>query len=96
MALLTSDEIESALADADGWSFDDNAITKTFEFDDFASALAFMAGLGPAIDELNHHPEWTNVYNKVDVRLNSHDEGGVTQRDLRLARLLDDSFAADS
>lgn len=89
MSLFSHDDIDAALEDVDGWTFDDNALAKTFEFDDFASAIAFMADLRPAIDELDHHPEWTNVYNRIDVRLSSHDAGGVTGRDFKLARLLD-------
>jgi 4a-hydroxytetrahydrobiopterin dehydratase len=87
---LSTDEIAQALEDFQGWAFDGEALIKTFEFDGFAAAIDFMAAARPRIDELNHHPEWTNVYNRIDVRLNSHDVGGVTDRDFRLARLLDD------
>lgn len=90
MGLLSNDEIQDALADMDGWTYVDDALTKTFEFDDFASVIAFMADVRPAIDDLNHHPEWTNVYNRLDVRLTSHAAGGVTERDFTLARLLEE------
>ena len=87
---MSTDEITQALEGFSGWAYDGDALTKTFTFDNFASAIDFMAMARPQIDELNHHPEWTNVYNRIDVRLNSHDVGGVTDRDLRLARLLDE------
>jgi 4a-hydroxytetrahydrobiopterin dehydratase len=92
---VAPDDIEQALTELDGWTFDGSALRKTYEFADFAAAIAFMAAARPAIDELNHHPEWTNVYNRVDVRLSSHDVGEVTERDLRLARLLEAATADD-
>lgn len=82
-------EIDLALADLSGWSTDGDAITKTYEFADFLAAMAFMAQATPGIDEMDHHPEWSNVYNRIVVRLSSHDAGGVTDRDIRLATLLD-------
>ena len=91
---MSTDEITQALAGMAGWSFDGDALVKTFTFDDFAAAIDFMAAARPRIDELNHHPEWTNVYNRVEARLNSHDAGGVTQRDFRLASLLDEVASA--
>ena len=90
MGGMSADEIAQALEAFTDWAYDGDALTKTFTFDDFATAIDFMAAARPPIDELNHHPEWTNVYNRVDVRLNSHDVGGVTDRDLQLARLLDE------
>jgi 4a-hydroxytetrahydrobiopterin dehydratase len=86
---MSTDEITQALEGFTGWAYDGEALTKTFTFADFAAAIDFMAAARLGIDELNHHPEWTNVYNRVSVRLNSHDVGGVTERDLRLAHLLD-------
>jgi 4a-hydroxytetrahydrobiopterin dehydratase len=94
MGLMEPDEILAALTEWDGWTYDGDALIKTFTFHDFAAAIDFMATARPRIDELNHHPEWTNVYNRVDVRLNSHDVGGVTERDLKLAQLLDDVASA--
>ena len=89
MGGMSTDEITQALTEFTGWAYDGEALTKTFTFADFAAAIDFMAAARPGIDELNHHPEWTNVYNRISVRLNSHDVGGVTERDFKLARLLD-------
>lgn len=86
---FTTDEIEAALAGLVGWTNAGDAITKTYEFVDFGAAMDFMARAALGIDEMDHHPEWTNVYNRVDARLSSHDAGGVTERDVRLAALLD-------
>jgi 4a-hydroxytetrahydrobiopterin dehydratase len=87
---MSTDEIAQTLEGFTGWAYDGDALIKTFTFADFAAAIDFMATARPRIDELNHHPEWTNVYNRVDVRLNSHDVGGVTDRDFALAQLLDE------
>lgn len=94
MTAFTDDQIESALEGLPGWSQEGEAIVKSFEFSDFAAAIAFInRAVGP-IEEMDHHPEWTNVYNRVDVRLNSHDVGGVTDRDVRLAKVLERLAAA--
>lgn len=95
MATFNEQEIRERLAGIDGWTTDGTAIEKRFEFDDFTAAMAFMATAAPKIDALDHHPEWTNVYNRVDVRLTSHDAGGVTERDLELAGLLDQMATAE-
>ena len=72
------------------WKEENNALHKTFEFDDFKSALAWMVKAGIVIDQMNHHPEWSNVYNKVTVKLTTHDEGNtVTEKDRKLAKTLD-------
>ena len=89
MAPFTETQINEHLGGLEGWTTDGTAIEKRFEFDDFSAAFAFMTLAAPKIDALDHHPEWTNVYNRVDVRLSSHDAGGVTERDLELAGILD-------
>ena len=94
MSTFTDDEIAAALEDLHGWSADGDAITKTYEFADFRTALDFMNRAAGPIEEADHHPEWTNVYNRVDVRLSSHDVGGVTDRDTRLATVLERVAAA--
>lgn len=96
MATFTEQEIQEKLAGLDGWSTDGNEITKSFEFDDFNGAMKFMVSAAPSIDALNHHPEWTNVYNRVEVHLSSHDVGGVTARDFELATILDGLVEAEA
>ena len=94
MSTFTDDEIKTALDGLPGWSAEGDAITKTYEFADFRAALGFMNRAAGPIEEMDHHPEWSNVYNKVEVRLSSHDVGGVTERDTRLATILERVAAA--
>jgi len=81
---------DSDLTPPPGWDVDGDAIVTRYTFESFAAAMDFMARAAKRIDELDHHPEWTNVYDHVDVRLSSHDVGAVTERDLQLARVLDE------
>jgi 4a-hydroxytetrahydrobiopterin dehydratase len=77
------------------WTEENNALLKTFVFASFEDAMAFMQNAATQISILNHHPEWCNVYNKVTVRLTTHDAGNtVTQKDHELAELLDSVFLA--
>ena len=72
------------------WKEENNALHKTFAFKTFVEALAWMVKAGFVIEKLNHHPEWSNVYNKVTVKLTTHDAGNtVTEKDRKLAELLD-------
>ena len=84
---LKSAEIKAALDELNGWKFQRNALAKTFTFGNFREALSFMVRAGFEAEAMNHHPEWTNVYNRVVIRLNTHDAGGkVTAKDVALAR----------
>jgi 4a-hydroxytetrahydrobiopterin dehydratase len=82
---------KSALAKLHGWSEVKNrdAITRQFTFSDFNEAFGFMARAALVAEKLDHHPEWFNVYNKVEVTLATHDAGGVTERDIKLAQAMD-------
>ena len=83
---LVQRKIKAALAELPGWSFRRDALVKTFQFGSFPEALGFMVRAGFEAEAVNHHPEWTNIYNRVDVRLNTHDAGGkVTAKDVELA-----------
>jgi 4a-hydroxytetrahydrobiopterin dehydratase len=66
-----------------------DAIRKTFKFKDFNAAFGFMTRVALVAEQMNHHPEWTNVWNRVEVTLSTHDAGGLTERDLKLAEAMD-------
>lgn len=84
---LPDEAVERALAtNLPGWVARDGALHKRFEFGDFARAVAFLMGLSVAAAELDHHPEWSGVYGRVDLVLSTHDVGGITELDLELAR----------
>jgi len=85
METYTSKQAEKELSKLKGWFFQNNGIEKKFEFKDFVEAFGFMARVALLAEKANHHPEWSNVYNKVHVRLTTHDAGGVTDRDFKLA-----------
>jgi len=70
------------------------AIQRELKFADFNAAFGFMTRVALLADKVDHHPEWSNVYNRVEVLLTTHDAGGVTQRDLDMARFIDDAAAA--
>ena len=84
---LTSAEITEALLALPGWTFGHDALAKEFKFASFREAMSFLVRVSFEAEEMDHHPDWTNVYNRVSVRLNSHDAGGkVTAKDVTLAR----------
>ena len=83
---LTPEQITAALANLPGWAFEADALAKEFKFGSFREALAFMVRVGFEAEAMDHHPDWTNVYNRVAIRLNTHDAGGkVTAKDVALA-----------
>ncbi len=88
---LTGDARKAALARLEGWSEvkGRDAISRTFAFADFNAAFGFMTRAALIAEKLDHHPEWFNVYNKVEVTLATHDAGGVTERDIKLAEAMD-------
>jgi len=87
---LTESAIQSALSGLPDWSFRDNALCKTYRFSGFREAMAFLNRVACEAEELNHHPDWRNVYNRVEVRLCTHDAGDrVTSRDVELAKRMD-------
>jgi 4a-hydroxytetrahydrobiopterin dehydratase len=84
-AHYTEEEAQPRLVFLDGWKYRDNGIEKTFEFKDFINAFSFMGRVALLAEKANHHPEWSNVYNKVTIRLTTHDAGGLTDYDFSLA-----------
>jgi 4a-hydroxytetrahydrobiopterin dehydratase len=66
-----------------------DALTRTIKFKDFSAAFGFMTQVALAAEKLDHHPEWSNVWNRVEITLSTHDAGGLTERDIKLARIID-------
>ncbi len=85
----------TALAGLDGWSYSagEKAINKTFKFEDFGEAWAFMNRAALLAEKMDHHPEWFNVYNRVEVKMTTHDADGVTELDIQMATAMN-RFAA--
>ena len=81
----------AAVQQLNGWKAADgrDAIEKTYKFDDFSQAFGWMSRIALAAEKLDHHPEWFNVYSRVEVLLATHDAGGVTDLDVQLAKLMD-------
>ena len=88
---LTGAERRAALEALANWSevAGRDAIRRSFKFKNFAEAFAFMTRVALMAEKMDHHPEWFNVYNRVDITLSTHDAGGVSERDIKLAKLID-------
>ncbi|MEX1147585.1 MAG: 4a-hydroxytetrahydrobiopterin dehydratase [Sphingomonadales bacterium] len=89
---LSGDALEIAVRGLDDWTMVDgrDAITRTFGFTDFNAAFGFMTRVALKAEAMDHHPEWFNVYNRVEVVMATHDAGGVTEKDITLARFMDE------
>ena len=93
---LTDQECQAALAQLPDWvlSPDGQAIDRTFLFTDFSEAFGFMTRVAMLAEQQDHHPEWFNVYNRVEIKLTTHDAGGLSARDVAMARAIDALFSA--
>ena len=91
MPILTEAQRNAALADLPDWVWQEQrgGIARSIAFDDFPQAFAFMTRVAMEAEKADHHPEWTNVWNRVDIFLVTHDAGGLTQKDVSLAKLID-------
>ncbi len=91
MRVLDQTEREAAFADLPDWSLlhDRDAIARSFRFENFSAAWGFMTRVALAAEAMDHHPEWSNVWNKVDIVLSTHDANGLTKRDIALAKKID-------
>ena len=86
---LSPDQIVDALKQLPGWAIEDAKLTRSFVFQDFIAAFGFMARVALIAERMNHHPEWFNVYNRVKIQLTTHDAGGVTEKDMTLAKAIE-------
>ncbi|WP_323004001.1 4a-hydroxytetrahydrobiopterin dehydratase [Denitromonas sp.] len=89
---LTENVLMQNLASLDGWSLnaDKTAIARSFRFQDFNAAFGFMSRIALMAERLDHHPAWSNVYNRVDITLTTHDAGGLSDKDMVMARFIND------
>jgi len=91
---LTADEIKTAIRSLSGWSLRDGKLHKEVKLKNFVQAFGFMSQVALVAESMNHHPEWSNVYNRVRIDLTTHEAGGITERDIDLARRIDAIAAA--
>lgn len=87
---LVPAEITARLRQLPEWGLEDDSITRMFKFKDFADAFSWMTAAALCAADLNHHPDWRNVYNRVEVRLTTHDVGGLSELDFDLAKKMDE------
>ena len=88
--LLTPEELGAALRELAGWELRAGKLHREFAFADFSEAFAFMTRVALAAEKLDHHPDWSNVWNRVAIDLSTHDSGGITQNDVTLARRIEE------
>jgi 4a-hydroxytetrahydrobiopterin dehydratase len=86
---LSDSQVREKLADLEGWALADGKLRREFKFADFVHAFGFMTSAAIEAEKLNHHPEWSNVYNKVTVNLVTHSAKGITELDFKLAKKMD-------
>ena len=89
MKAYTEKEINEKLDKFDSWEYEDNAIHTAFEFEDFKEAFSAMTRIAFEAEKMQHHPDWHNVYNTLNITLSTHDAGGVTDKDFELAKTID-------
>ncbi|NIR48645.1 4a-hydroxytetrahydrobiopterin dehydratase [candidate division KSB1 bacterium] len=87
---LSDAEIQESLSELSGWNVENGKLHKSFQFDSFVDAFAFMTKTALTAESMDHHPEWFNVYNKVTVDLSTHDLGGISTRDFELAKKMEE------
>jgi 4a-hydroxytetrahydrobiopterin dehydratase len=93
MKALSNAEVKEFLtANLKNWSFDGTFISRNFKFGNFVNAFAFMTSVALQAEKADHHPDWSNVYNTVNIKLNTHDARGITQLDFDLAAAIDKQF----
>ena len=87
---LTESQIQQQLSQLPSWQIKEDKLYRCFEFADFCEAFAFMTRVALKAEAMQHHPEWSNVYNRLEVHLTTHDVGGLSQLDFQMASFLDD------
>jgi 4a-hydroxytetrahydrobiopterin dehydratase len=90
MKKLPQQEIDKKLEKLEGWEYEDNAIETSFQFDNFKEAFSVMTRIAFECEGQGHHPDWSNVYNTLTISLSTHDADGVTEKDFKLAKSIED------
>lgn len=90
---LTESELRDAVSSLDGWRVEEGQLTRTFEFEDFSEALGWMVRAGVEAEKLDHHPDWSNSWNTVDVRLKTHSIDALSELDVKLATRMNELAA---
>ena len=88
---LSGNELDEIVKSMSGWEVEDEKLQKIFKFSNFVEAFGFMTRIALEAEKINHHPEWTNVYNTVSVKLSTHDVDGITDYDIKLAKIIDNT-----
>ena len=88
---LSGNELDEIVKSISGWEIKDGKLQKIFKFSNFVEAFGFMTKIALEAEKINHHPEWTNVYNTVSVKLSTHDTDGITDYDIKLAKIIDNT-----
>ncbi len=87
--ILSNKQLNECLEELNDWSIVDEKLSKSFKFANFTQAFGFMTQVAITSEAMDHHPEWSNVYNKVEINLITHSEGGITKLDIELAKKID-------
>ncbi len=95
MKKLSEQEINDNLESLDGWELSENGIQTSFEFENFREAFTLMTRIAFEAESMDHHPNWTNVYNTLEITLTTHAAGGVTEKDFELAKAIEKIVNAD-
>jgi 4a-hydroxytetrahydrobiopterin dehydratase len=93
-SVLTPEQLEARLAEIPAWAVVDGTLTRSFTFADFSAAFGFMTRVALVAEQLDHHPDWSNSWNRVDIAIASHDAGGITDRCVTFAARVDALIAA--
>ena len=89
---FSESQLQDVMAELPGWTVREEKLYRQFKFKDFVSAFGFMSQVAILAEKMDHHPEWFNVYNRVDIELTTHDLGGISMRDITLAKQIDDHY----
>ncbi len=89
VSLIEKNQLDSFIEKNPSWIIDNKAIKKEFKFENFIEAFGFMSKVALLSEKIDHHPDWQNIYNKVKINLTTHDKGGITTNDIKLAEAID-------